>query len=230
MNKGMLAVAVAALALGNHAAMPEDQAGSFSSNDEFGEFMQGFWEAPRPDRVESALRYAVESGIWKRESSMAPTFAGFSCMFHRYPERKEAWSKAVASLEQEPREFFQRAMELEPPTFIEEAPVSPKRNDMNWGCYFVTADLRYARDVINTMAHLDERKDLQQFLAATSAQWSLAGIARDNEAVRRELQETARGPNAELAAAAKTALESPLEDIRAYVSEVLRQQRAAGVW
>ncbi len=221
---------IAASAMAPGPALPEDGTKAITSTNELSEFMQGYWQNPRPDLVESALKYAVESGTWKRENLVPPMFAGFSCLFDKYPDRKDDWSKAIAAFDEEPREFFLKAMELKPPQFIEVSPVSPSRNDMNWACYFITADVRYARDVINTMGHLDERKDLQTFLGATSAQWSLASISQDNDKVREELRATAAGKDPELAAAAKATLEKPIEQLREYAMEVLRQQRDAGVW
>jgi hypothetical protein len=101
---------------------------------------------------------------------------------------------------------------------------------MFWGCFFATGDERYAQEVIATMAHLEERKNMQLYLAAASAQWSLASIAKSDGKVRSVLQMAAAGKDAGIAAAAQDALTKPIKEIRDAAANVLRQQREAGAW
>jgi hypothetical protein len=72
-------------------------------------------------------------------------------------------------------------------------PLQPKKNDMSWGCYFVTGDVSYAQDVIAALKNLGERQDIWKYLTASSAQWSLSGIARDDATVRAALEQAAKG-------------------------------------
>jgi hypothetical protein len=211
-------------------AQAEEKARTFTSRKEFGQWAQTYYRDPQPQLVESALKFAVADGLWSEENTRAPTRAVFSCLFARHPDRQPAWNKAIAALDEAPREFFRSAMEVKPMQLLAETPVSPARNDMVWGCFFVTGDERYAQEVIATMRHLGERKNLELYLAAASAQWSLASIAQGDANVRAALQVVAAGADAELAAASKEALEKPLSELRDAATRVLREQKEAGVW
>jgi hypothetical protein len=207
-----------------------DKLTAVTTHAEFGEFMQQYYRNPQPDLVEPALKYAVAEKLWEKENSKAPLLASFSCIFARHKERNAGWNKAIAAMEEAPREFFQRAIETAPMQLLAEAEISPARNDMFWGCFFATGDERYAQEVIATMAHLEERKNMQLYLAAASAQWSLASIAKSDGKVRSVLQMAAAGKDAGIAAAAQDALTKPIKEIRDAAANVLRQQREAGAW
>jgi hypothetical protein len=203
---------------------------AITTHEQFSQFSQGYYRDPRPDLVDSAMRYATTKGLWAREASQAPLLASFSCIFARHQERREAWKKSIAALAEAPRKYFQRAMDTPPMQLLAEAAVSPEKNDMQWGCFFATGDERYLREVIATMGFLGERKDMRKYLAGASAQWSLADIAKRDAKVKAALQGAAAGQDVKLAAAARDALDKPVADIRASAEQVLRQQRDAGVW
>ncbi len=84
--------------------------------------------------------------------------------------------------------------------------------------------------MVDTLAYLGERKDLQKYLAASSAQWSLADISRAHDRVREVLEAAAKGKDATIAAGAGEALAKPASEIREATVQVLRQQHEAGVW
>jgi hypothetical protein len=109
-------------------------------------------------------------------------------------------------------------------------PLQPKKNDMSWGCYFVTGDVSYAQDVIAALKNLGERQDIWKYLTASSAQWSLSGIARDDATVRAAPEQAAKGKNKVVADAARDALQKSPGAIRAETFEVMKAQKAAGVW
>jgi hypothetical protein len=228
-HRRILIPMLAALLFGANAFAAEPS-GPFTSKEEYGAFMQGYYKHPQPERVEAAMRFVAGSDVMTNDNTDHMTQAAFSCLFARYPERKPAFQKSIATLEGPARVYFQKAIDSDPADLFLQVPVQPKKNDMSWGCYFVTGDVSYAQDVIAALKNLSERQDIMKYLTATSAQWSLSGIARADAPVRAALEQAAKGKNLAVANAARDALEKSPEAIRAGTIEVLQAQKAAGVW
>jgi hypothetical protein len=80
------------------------------------------------------------------------------------------------------------------------------------------------------LKNLGERQDILKYLTASSAQWSLSGIAKGDAEVRAALEQAAKGKNKVVADAARDALQKSPDAIRAETIEVIKAQKAAGVW
>ena len=202
----------------------------FASREEFGEFVQGYYTNPQPERIEAAMRFAAGSDVMTNDSTGLMTQVTFSCLFARYPDRKPAFEQAINSLDEPARAYFQKAVDSDPADLFLQVPPQPKKNDMSWGCYFVTGDVGYAQDVIAALKNLGERQDMIKFLTASSAQWSLASIAKDEARVRSALEQAAKGKNEVIADAARDALRKSPGELRASAIEFMKAQKAAGVW
>ena len=202
----------------------------FASREEFGEFVQGYYTNPQPERIEAAMRFAAGSDVMTNDSTGLMTQVTFSCLFARYPDRKPAFKQAINSLDEPARAYFQKAVDSDPADLFLQVPLQPKKNDLSWGCYFVTGDVGYAQDVIAALKNLGERQDMIKFLTASSAQWSLASIAKDEARVRAALEQAAKGENKVIADAARDALRKSPGELRAAAIEVMKAQKAAGVW
>jgi hypothetical protein len=220
-------IAALLLSAGAFAAEPTSP---FTSKEEFGAFVQGYHKNPQPERIEAAMRFAAGSGVTTNDDTDLMTQATFSCLFARYPDRKPAFKQSIASLDEPARTYFQNAIDSHPAHLFLQVPLQPKKNDMSWGCYFVTGDVSYAQDVIAALKDLGERQDIMKYLTASSAQWSLSGIAKDDAKVRVALEQAAKGTDKVVADAARDALQKPPSAIRAGTIEVMKAQKAAGVW
>lgn len=205
-------------------------ADAITTQDQYGKFAQDYYLDPRPELVESAMRFAGGSDLVKQSNTKRLVQMSFSCIFARHPERREAWKKAIAALDAPARAYFATSMDHTPQQLLDARPISPDKNDVNWACFFVSGDARYARNVVDVMKYLPERQDLQKFLAAASAQWSLASIATAHDRVREVLEEAAKGQDAVVAAGARDALTSPIGELRQSAIQILRQQHDAGIW
>jgi hypothetical protein len=215
------------LAAGAFAAEPPSP---FTSKKDYSAFAQGYYKNPQPERIEAAMRFVAGSDVMTNDNTDLMTQLTFSCLFARYPDRKPAFKQAIASLDEPARTYFQRAIDSDPADLFLQVPLQPKKNDMSWGCYFVTGDVSYVQDVIAALKNLGERQDIWKYLTATSAQWSLSGIAKDDAQVRAALEEAAKGKNKIVADAARDALQKSPDEIRAETIEVAKAQKAAGVW
>ncbi len=209
-----------------------DEATVFNTREELAEFMQGYYKNPRPELVESAMRFVAGAGaeLMTGDNTARMMQTSFTCLFQRHPERRDGWKKVIASLPEPGQNYFHVSMESDVNAMFHDTPTLPVKNDMSWGCYFVTGDASYAQDVILAMKNLDERKDLNKFLTAASAQWSLAGLASKDDKIHAALEAAAKGNDKQLAAAAKAALTTPVADLRAGMIQTLREQKKAGVW
>jgi hypothetical protein len=219
-----------ALVLTAATGLAADKVSAINTRDQFSEFTHRYYQRPRPELVESAMKFAIKENLLDDENARAPLYATFTCLFARHPDHREAWIKSIAMLEEPARTFFQKAIEIPPMQMLAEAEVSPARNDMNWGCFFATGDERYIDNVISMLGMLDERKDLTRFLTASSAQWSLAGISKSHDKVRAELKLATASGDARIASGAREALSKPVDEIRASAEQIVRQQHEAGAW
>lgn len=220
---------VAALLLGA-SAFAADPAAPFASREEFGAFVQGYYTNPQPERIEAAMRFAAGSDVMTNDNTGLMTQVTFSCLFARYPDRKPAFKQAITSLDEPARAYFQKAVDSDPADLFLQIPLQPKKNDLSWGCYFVTGEVGYAQDVIAALKNLGERQDMIKFLTASSAQWSLASIAKDDAPVRAALEQASKGKDKIVADAARDALRKSPGELRAEAIEVMKAQKAAGVW
>jgi hypothetical protein len=214
-------LAMATAASGADGLMTEEQ---------FGRFAQDYYLDPRPELVEAAMRFAGSSELAKRPKTMRLVQMSFSCIFARHPEHREQWKKFIATLDEPAREYLGASMNHTPQQLLDAVAVSPEKNDLNWSCFFVSGDPSYARNVVDAMQYLSERKDLQKYLTASSAQWSLTSIRQGHDRVREVLEAAAKGSDATIAAGAREALTRQSSEIQAATVETLRQQHEAGVW
>ena len=223
-------VTFVSLLLGAAGAFAADNPTAFMSKDEFGDFMQGYYRNPSPERVEPAMRFVAGTDLMTADNTDRMLQTSFSCLFGRHPEKRDAWKKAIATLPEPARTYFHVAMESNPVNLFLDTPTAPEKNDMSWGCFFITGDVGYVQDVIAAMKDLGERKDMWRYLTASSAQWSLAGISRDDDKVRSELENAAKGSDKELASAARDALTKSAGELRESTIAVIRAQKEAGIW
>jgi hypothetical protein len=230
MTHGRVRILLTAALLLGSGALAAESPDPVTSKDEFSAFVQAYNKNPQPERIVAAMRFAAGSDVITNDNTDLMTQATFSCLFARHPDRKSAFKQAITSLEEPARTYFQTAIDSDPADLFLQVPAQPKKNDMSWGCYLVTGDVSYAQDVIAALKNPDNRQDLIKYLTASSAQWSLSGIAKDDSKVRAALEQAARDKNKVVAEAARDALEKSPDAIRAATIEILKAQRAAGVW
>ena len=220
------------LLLGATQVWSADTLTAITTAGEFNDFIEGYYKNPRPELVDSALQFLAGAGskFTTDDDTSRMLQTAFACLFQRHPEKRDAWKKTIASLPEPGKTYLHVSMESDVNAMFHATPTTPTKNDMSWGCFFVTGDTSYIQDVILAMKHLDERKDLSKFLTGATAQWSLAALARTDDTVRATLETAAKGADKEIAAAANVALTRPVGEIRATTVEILKKQKEAGVW
>ncbi|MEO8019116.1 MAG: hypothetical protein ABI769_14995 [Pseudomonadota bacterium] len=116
---------IAALLLGTGAFAAEPPS-PFTSKQEYGAFMQGYYKHPQPERVEAAMRFVAGSDVMTDDDTDRMTQVAFSCLFARYPERKPAFKQSIASLDEPARAYFQKAIDSDPADLFLQVLLQPK--------------------------------------------------------------------------------------------------------
>ncbi len=201
-------------------------------------FMEGFYLDPRPLLIEPAMRLLDQQNALADANARAPVIAFFGLVMAAYPEHMDTWDAAIRSLDGDgldgdSRATFQAAINLakRPGFLLDDHPPSPGHNDMLWGAFFASGDEAYLRAIVERLDHIDERKDLNLFLTAASAQWSLSSNAAGHLRVQTTLQEIHQSLDDGVR---RQALDAALTQDPASFGDsmmaVVEAQKAAGVW
>lgn len=195
------------------------------------QFIQHYHANPRLELVPSALAEVDASGIASNKNAQDPVMMAFSCIFSTGNDQQKAvWAGIINSLHDPAKSLLNAAMQHAPTAMLAAAPVSPDRNDMNWAAYFVTGDVEHVDDVIGVLRYIEERKNLLLFLAAYTAEWSLASNSRSDSTVKSRLDRVITENDPALSAAARDVEAKDPRDIQAEMIAVLKQQKQDGIW
>ncbi|WP_316739770.1 hypothetical protein [Pedobacter aquatilis] len=102
---------------------------------------------------------------------------------------------------------------------------SPSLNDMNWASFFATGKVKYLDNIIAQIPNIDNRVDVNVFLAGASAKWSLCGNSRKHEAVNKRLALLKDNNQA-----VKEILEKEPQYFNEVIIAIIKQQREKGLW
>ncbi len=208
---------------------PTSVLGQIDSPEQFGEFAQTYYTEPRPDLIPAALTFLDTSPLVSNPQRSPIVTMSLSCILHRPELKSRSWDVELAKLHEPALGLVQDAISTGPEALLSLIPDSPARNDMNWACFFGTGEEKYLDNLVEVLAYLEERKDLNRFMTGVSAQWSLSSNALDHPRVKAKLEQlrATKGPLQEIAA--ETLAKSP-EEIKAEASAVVKDQHQRGVW
>ncbi len=194
--------------------------------------IMGYYLEPRPVLIGAVIRDLEVRQAFGRPAARRSFSAFFTGVFHRHPEWLEAWRAVIAERDETTRGALEAAMgqvgQFEALSESEEN--SPEFIDVLWSAFFASGARRYVDAVVRRLDHLDEREDLQLFLTAASARWSLSANARQHERVARILAEEVERGAPTRRAAIRDLLETEPKVLQERTMEEIRAQRAAGVW
>ena len=204
---------------------------SITDDDELSYWLHNYYREPRPDLVESALKYVSSSELINNPDSLAPIIMFFSCIFDKYDEfHKGQWRKVIYSLEKPSNEVFSLSINRSPEDLLNEEPISPTRNDMNWACFFATGDSKYLSGIIEVLVYLQERNNLNLYSVAWSAKWSLCSNAKSHPRVRVAIEEMLGRDPPEMQQVAEDILRKDPQEIKEEAKMVIKMQRDQGIW
>jgi hypothetical protein len=195
---------------------------------EFSKFTQEYFRTPQPERIESAMLFLDHSPLARETRTQVLITMSFSCITHRPELKQRSWEQAINSLHYPASALMKVAVTTEPDALVSGIPLSPQQNDMNWACFFGTGDTSYLDRIVAATSHSSERKDMNAFLAAASAKWSLASNAAHYQEVRTYVE--GLRSNKQYDAMAKEILESDPASIQAETTRIIAEQHRKGIW
>jgi hypothetical protein len=161
------------------------------------------------------------------ESEMQFMFLGFyGALFSVDTMARNEFRANLERIEQDDiREYFRRLLTFNIDSLYEEAKYSALYNDLNWASFFATGHLKYIDNILKVAEHDSERKDLNLYLAGSSAKWSLCSNALQDKNVKQYLV-SIKCTNPLI----KNILSKKPEQHYNETVKVLKTQKKKGVW
>src|SRR5262249_34001765 len=160
---------------------------------------------PDPTKVPQAIDGFAASGFAIMPVQSRPALAFFSLVFAANPAQMDAWRKQIDAKDAGTQAVLQLADYYgRTPDSLLKMPVhSANMNDMYWGAFYATGDVRYLQKLMDQLVYCDERIDAYLFMVGGSAQWSLASNAAADPAVKQALQQAAASDSGRMQALLK---------------------------
>ena len=199
---------------------------------DLGSFLRFYYTDPSPELVDNAIRFLSSRRGLEGTDAGALVIGFFGQVFHDNQDKVERWSQIVENLDPTTRATMNSALafSVSPRQAAEDAPPNVQRNELCWGAFFASGDPAYLNMIIARLRHLPERENLNLYVTAAAAQWSLATHAADHPRVREALEKAKDDASPEFLEALVETLESSPDEIRGRSIAVLDAQREAGVW
>jgi hypothetical protein len=204
---------------------------SISTEMEFNQYLNTYYLSPQPDLLVPAIKYMVSNQILsKYKHTELSMLAFFSKIIADNPSSVGGWRKEIGNESQDTQAVFIKLLETQPEWFISKALNGIERNDVCWTLFFASGDEKYVLKIIEQLQYLDERKDMERYLAAASARWSLSSNARIHSQVKTILQAVAKSADPGLRDNVKDILMKNPKEISDETVAVMREQRRKGLW
>lgn len=190
---------------------------------EYGNILQTYYTQNDPELVAKTVTFVNTTSMPYQQ--LAPMLQGFfGALFQQNPAVKTALLARLGDVKPpEYQQLFRRLGHTSLDSLYAQARPTPQLNDMNWSSYFATGNTKYLDNLLRNTQYYEERKDLTLFVTGSSAMWSLSSNARQHPAVGAYLAK-AKNKNAALA------LKKEPGYFREEMTNIVRQQRAKGVW
>ncbi len=202
--------------------------------DAYGDFTRSYSLNPHPERISEMILFLQQSGI-PGDDKQAPAVIGFFAeVFAANADRRPAWTEQVKVTTGRTREALDLALKYarEPQLLLKGDPneEQPGYIDMCWAAFFASGKDVYLAAIVGRLHNLSDRKSLNRFVTAGTAQWSLSSNSRLDPRVKAYLQNALATASPEMKTAITEALEQEPDLIKARMVEVMKEQRQKGVW
>ena len=193
-------------------------------------FMHTYYLDPHPELIDSAM-LLVNDAVKDKKSARAPTLMSFSCMFALNAKaQKNKWKRTIKYLDNPAKSLLTEAISRTPEELLNSTKLSPAKNDMNWACFFITGDIKYLNNIASNLKYLNERGDLNKYLTAASAKWSLASNSHSHTLVRMAMESMRIGDVPEMREIAEEILTKDPEYFLEEMKSVVKTQKENGGW
>lgn len=190
-----------------------------------------YYLAPHPELIGPAIEFLGTSDALANESAAGPIGAFFFEIFAGNKARLPEWQAVIHRQPANVRTVLTQAVTLSSnPARLLSEPPSPGQNDVLWGAFFASGDRKYLTRLMEQLDHMGERKDLNLFVTAGSAKWSLASNARTHPVVKAAVKAALEAAKEPLATELRDVLTKPPARIREETVALIREQHAKGAW
>lgn len=211
-------------------SLPAVATGKIDNDAELGTLMMSFFRTNDVEQVSEMIRYLGDSEMIRQESSIPIVVMSLSCLTERHPAKKAEWLQIANNLDEKIKTRVVNAITNDPSTILQQVQLSPSKNDMNWGCFFAGGGDAYVINILDMLSHLDERKDLNLYMTAFSALWSVASNARTYPEVALIVKAWSGKQGDRGQRLYHDIMHKPIEQFKEETLAVLKAQKAAGIW
>ncbi|GAB2940850.1 hypothetical protein GCM10027048_01560 [Hymenobacter coalescens] len=190
---------------------------------EYGTLLQTYATRKDPELVAKTITFINTTDAPSQR--LTPALHGFfGALFLQDAATKQAFYARIDDISKpEFKQLFYTLKNANIDSLYAQSKPSPVVNDMNWSSYFATGDAKYLDHLIRNTQYYGERKNLNLFVTASSAMWSLASNAGQYPAVRAYLA-TVKNKNVSLL------LKKDPAYFQQQMAEIVREQQAKGGW
>lgn len=204
---------------------------SLKTVDEASDFMQSYYEEPRPDLIEGLI-VALHPSAYLQKIEREPAVIGFfSEIFAANPERLSRWQAVIAKQDDQVKAALGRAFSISAAGgIINLEGHSAQLNDEYWGAFFASGNPKFIAKLVDQLRYFDERNDEMLFLAGGTAKWSLSSNALQQPGVRSAIEQARLKADKRTQEIITELLAKDPSSVKQEVIEIVKVQQESGKW
>lgn len=200
---------------------------SFAQNTDrnFEQILQTYYLYQDKNVVDKAIDFVNNTP--KEYNKLRPILTGFfGAAFLNDGKLKKEFTLNINRIEKtEFKQLFIFTLSSNIDTLYSQTKISTSLNDMNWSSFFATGNTKYLDNIISHIPYMENRIDLNLFLAGATAKWSLCGNSKQNDVVNKYLN-SLKDKNPTL----KEILENDPQYFNNKIISILKNQKENGIW
>lgn len=191
---------------------------------DFGKMMHTYYLEKDKDLLKHSVEYFNSVS---EDTDLSAIVTGFyGGLFLKSPEIRDEFRLALDQFTNtQIKSILHQLTHKDITSILENHPISPSFNDMNWAAYFATGNTNYVENILANCKHAKNRKDLNLFLTGASAQWSLCSNASQDKNVKQFLKTTKNFKKF-----ATQILESDPLELKNKITRIVQEERTKGNW
>ena len=196
-----------------------------NSNRDFKQILQTYYLYKDKDVVDKAIDFLNNTAM--DYNRLNPIITGFfGAAFLNNEALKKDFTLNINRIEKtEFKQLFIFLFSSNIDTLYSQTKISASLNDMNWSSFFATGNTKYLDNIISHTPYMENRIDVNLFLAGASAKWSLCGNSKQNDVVNKYLN-SLKDKNPTL----KEILENEPQYFNNKIISILKKQKENGIW
>jgi len=196
-----------------------------NSDKNFGQILQNYYLHKDKDLIDKAILFINKTPM--DNNSLHPIVTGFfgAAFLDDAVIKADFASKIDLVKKPEMKQLLQLLLSSNIDTIYSKTSVSPSLNDMNWSSFFATGNTKYLDNIIAHIPYMENRIDVNLFLAGATAKWSLCSNAKQNADVNKHIS-SLKDKNPVL----KEIIENEPQYFEQETIGILKKQRKSGIW